>query len=76
MANAQPDAPEERQGAGWYKILLNALMVYFAFNAISSFIGGRLGTQTDGTRSASTGGVEQIPALWSLGTKMVIQMKD
>jgi hypothetical protein len=71
MANAQPDAPEEQQGGGWYKTLLNVVMIYFVINGISSFLSGRMGTQTDGDTGASKGGPAPIPALWSLGTKMV-----
>lgn len=78
MANAQPDAPEEQQGGGWYKTLLNVVVIYFAMNAATSFIGGRFGSQKDVTSSdggvnpGATRGIEPVPALWSLGTKMVL----
>ena len=80
MANARPQE-EERQGQGWLRTILNAVTIYFAINAVSSFIGGRLGAQKNGTspdgdvKPASSRGAEQIPALWSLGTVMVSRLK-
>jgi hypothetical protein len=75
----RPDAPEEEQGGGWYKTIFNALMIYFAFNAVTSFLGGRLGGQKDNSSDGTvkTGAVnrapESIPAFWPLGTKMVLE---
>jgi hypothetical protein len=81
MANAQPDAPEEQQGGGWYKTLINVVLIYFAMNAATSLIGGKFGPQKDvassagGDSPAATRGIEAIPALWPLGTKMVCRLK-
>jgi len=81
MANAQPDAPEEQQGGGWYRMALNVVLIYFAMNAATSLIGGKFGPQKDvassdgGDSSTANRGIEAIPALWSLGTKMVCLLK-
>jgi len=72
MANAQNNGQEEQQGS-WMRTILSALMVYFAINAVTSFLGGRLGPQQN-VSSASSGGQAQqnaASALWPLGTKMV-----
>ena len=55
------------------------MTIYFAVNAVTSFISGRLGgskevVSPDGTTkpaAAAVKGVEQFPALWPLGTQMV-----
>src|SRR5207237_8518615 len=69
---------QEEQPTSWGRTLLNIVAIYFAVNAVISFIGGRLGGQkdvvsTDGTTkpAAAVKGVEQFPALWPLGTQMV-----
>jgi len=78
MANAQGAAVEAEEGQSWYKTILNAVAIFVAVNAVTSFIGGRLGgqknvTAPDGTVKPATPAVEQFPALWNLGTKMVRQ---
>jgi hypothetical protein len=83
MANPQPAAAaggqEEQQGQGsWMRSILNGLLIFFAINAASSFLGGKFGAQknvtsTDGiVKPATNQGAAQIPALWNLGTKMVL----
>jgi len=74
MANAQNEGQEEQQGS-WMRTILNALMIYFAINAVTSFLGGRLGQQQNGTSTDSGGGQVQqnaASALWPFGTKMVM----
>ena len=84
MANAQAaNAPEEQQGGGWYKSIFNALMIYFAMNAATQLLGGKLGGQKD-TVTGPDGSVKpapanravEVPALWSLGTKMVLPARS
>ena len=73
MANAQNEGQEEQQGS-WMRTILNALMVYFAINAVTSFLGGRFGPQQNVTSADSAGGQVQqnaASALWPFGTKMV-----
>ena len=86
MVNAQPaaDAPEEQQGGGWYKTIFNAIMVYFAINAATQLLGGKLGGQKDAVTGpdgsvkprGATQAAEPVPALWSLGTKMVFHLES
>ena len=75
MANARTaDAPAEEQRGGWYKTLVNAIMIYFALNTVTSLIGGKFGGQknvTSGDESVKPAAAAAVPALWSLGTKMV-----
>jgi len=79
MANAQAaDAAEEQQGRGWYKSIFNAIMIYFAINAATQLLGGKLGAQKDSAtgpdgsvKPAPASRAAEVPALWSLGTKMV-----
>jgi hypothetical protein len=71
MANDAPQ--EEQQQGGWLRSLLNAVLIYFAVNTVMSIIAGKFGpqknvTNPDGTISHP---VNQIPALWTLGTDMV-----
>lgn len=78
MANAQPAAAEQQDGQPWWRTGLNFVAIYFAVNALSGFVGGKFGAQkevsgTDGVvKPATISGTDQVPALWSLGTKMVI----
>jgi len=75
---AEPQQEEEQQ-TSWGRTILNVVTIYFAVNAVTSFVGSRLGGQkdivsTDGTSkpaAAGVKGVEQFPALWPLGTQMV-----
>lgn len=79
MANVQAaDAPEEQQGRGWYKSILNGIMIYFAFNAAVQLFGGKLSGQKDdvttpdgSVKPAPASQAAEVPALWPLGTKMV-----
>jgi hypothetical protein len=81
MANDQAGRAEGEEGGGtsWMKTLMNAVAIYFAVNAATSFIAGRLGGQKNATAPDADGIVkpaatsaEQFPALWDLGTKMVL----
>lgn len=78
MANNAQNEGQEEQGS-WMRTIINALMIYFAINAATSFIGGKFGAQKD-VSAGTTGGQTQqakntasptVPALWPLGTKMV-----
>lgn len=82
MAAEQP-RQEEQQQTSWGRTILNVVTIYFAVNAVTSFLGSRLGGQkdvvsTDGTTkpAAAVKGVEQFPALWPLGTHMVSTQRD
>ena len=77
MANAQPAAPEQQQGGqSWLRTILNFVAIYFAVNAVSSFVGSRFGAQKDvsGAGGVKPAGVKvnEVPALWPMGTKMVL----
>ena len=76
MANAQPAAPEQQQGQSWLRTILNFVAIYFAVSAVSSFVGGRFGAQKDvsGDDGIKPAGVKvnEVPALWPMGTKMVL----
>jgi hypothetical protein len=77
MANAQEGGAErEEGGTSWMKTIVNAIMIYFAVNAVTSFIAGRMGgqknvTAPDGTVRPAPTAAEQFPPLWELGTQMV-----
>ena len=78
MATNAPAAQQEEQGTSWFRTILNAVMVYFAISAVMNLVGGRFGgqKQSSGTsdapvKSGTPQNVQQIPALWELGTKMV-----
>jgi hypothetical protein len=80
-----PEAQEEEGQGSWIRTILNGVMIFFAVNAVSTFIGGRFGGQkaevTDPTGNvnvkpaANVQGAAQIPALWPLGTMMVRILK-
>jgi len=74
MANArQAPAQEEQQEGGWWRTILNAVLIYFAINAATALIGGKLGVQKNATDQdgSAARGPEQVPPLWPLGTEMV-----
>jgi hypothetical protein len=76
-----PEAQEEEGQGSWLRTILNGVMIFVAVNAVSTFIGGRLGgqkaqvTDPDGNvnvkPAGNVQGTAQIPALWPLGTIMV-----
>jgi hypothetical protein len=76
MAN-EPAAVEQQEGQSWMRTALSFVAIYFAVNAVSSFVGGKWGAQkdvsgTDGVvKPAAIQGVANVPALWPMGTKMV-----
>jgi membrane associated rhomboid family serine protease len=80
MANAQPAAAEQQDGQPWWRTGLNFVAIYFAVNALSGFVGGKYGAQKDvsgtdgGVKPAAVAGANEVPALWSLGTKMVVHL--
>jgi len=80
MANAQEGRTDgEERGQSWMRTLLNAIMIYFAVNAVTSFFVGKIAGPKNATAPAADGQVkpaattaQQFPPLWDLGTKMVM----
>jgi hypothetical protein len=74
MANAAQNEGQEEQGS-WMRTILNAVLIYFAINAVTAFVGGRLGPQKNVTSDGAQGqpGTTNpaVSALWPFGTKMV-----
>jgi hypothetical protein len=71
MAN-EPAAAEQQEGQSWMRFAFNFVAIFFAVNAVSSFVGGKWGAQNDVSGGAGKpAGVANVPALWSMGTKMV-----
>ena len=78
-----PEAQQEEGQGSWFRTILNGVTIFFAINAVSTFIGGRLGAQktevTDPSGivkpAANVQGAAQVPALWPLGTVMVSSLQ-